>query len=222
MESKKNANKDLHSKSGLFLVVGFCISVGLAITAFEWRFPAESLLNITAREIDDSFDMMKLAVVEPPPPRPMPRPIPIVVATQDDQATPDAPLIDQTSDLGSYTDTIAVAPEPELYEEPVIYAEDPAMPVGGLQAFYTYVALKMKGKYPHTAIALEIEGKVFVEFVVEKDGRLTAARVVKGIGGGCDELALQTVLSAPPWKSARQGGKAVRQRFTLPIFFRLK
>ncbi len=221
MESKKNPNKDLYRKSDLFLIIGFCISVGLVITAFEWRSPGESLLNLTSAAMDDPYELMNVAYVEPPPPQPKPRPINIVVANPD-EPTPDVPLIDQTQDLTIDGDTIAVAPEPELVDDPVLFAEDPAMPVGGLQAFYSFVAQKMKGKYPHTAVELEIEGKVFVEFIVEKDGKLTAARIVKGIGGGCDELALQTVLSAPPWKSARQGGKPVRQRFTLPIFFRLK
>jgi len=221
MEPKKNPDKDLYGKSGLFLVIGFSISVGLVLGAFEWKFPAESVMGLIVSEIDDPFDMMNIKVVDPQPPHPKQHSINIVEAKHDEPPTQEIPSIDLTTDLPSSTDSLVIAPEPETYDEPVNFVEDPAAPLGGLQAFYKYVAQKMKRKYPHAAIELGIEGKVFVEFIVEKDGKLTAAKVLKGIGAGCDELALQTVLSAPPWKSARQGGKPVRQRFTLPIIFKL-
>ncbi len=66
-----------------------------------------------------------------------------------------------------------------------------------------------------------IEGKVFVEFVVDKDGSLTQFIVVKGIGAGCDEEAVRIIQNSPPWSPGKQRGKPVKQRMVLPIFFTL-
>ena len=66
-----------------------------------------------------------------------------------------------------------------------------------------------------------IEGRVFVEFVIGKDGSLSDVRAVKGIGGGCDEEAVRIIQSAPAWNPGKQRGKPVKQRYTLPIVFKL-
>jgi len=66
-----------------------------------------------------------------------------------------------------------------------------------------------------------IEGKVFVEFVIEKDGSITDVKAIKGIGAGCDEEAVRILQSAPNWKPGKQRGKPVRQKMVLPISFKL-
>jgi periplasmic protein TonB len=66
---------------------------------------------------------------------------------------------------------------------------------------------------------MDIEGRVFVQFIVEKDGTMTDVQAIKGIGGGCDEEAIRVVATSPKWKPAKQRGKAVRQRMILPITF---
>ena len=76
-------------------------------------------------------------------------------------------------------------------------------------------------EYPAQARRMGVEGKVFVQFVVDKDGSLTDVKAVKGIGAGCDEEAVEIVKSAPKWKPGKQRGKAVRVRMIIPITFRL-
>jgi protein TonB len=88
-----------------------------------------------------------------------------------------------------------------------------------MQAFYEYVGKKLK--YPAQARRMNIEGKVFVEFVVNRDGSLVDVKVMKGIGAGCDEEAVRVIQSAPAWKPGKQRGKPVRQRMVLPITFKL-
>ncbi|MFM7851827.1 MAG: energy transducer TonB, partial [Flammeovirgaceae bacterium] len=90
-----------------------------------------------------------------------------------------------------------------------------ANPVGGLAAFYKQVSQVIR--YPAKARRNRIEGKVFVQFVVQEDGTLTDFRVIKGIGGGCDEEALRSVMSSPRWQPGKQRGRPVKQRYTLPI-----
>ncbi|MCK5371843.1 MAG: energy transducer TonB, partial [Cyclobacteriaceae bacterium] len=92
-------------------------------------------------------------------------------------------------------------------------------PVGGIKAFYDFVGANLR--YPPRALRMGLEGRVFVEFVVEKDGSLTDIKVVKGIGGGCDDEAVRVISLAPKWNPGKQRGNAVRVRMVLPIMFKL-
>jgi protein TonB len=66
-----------------------------------------------------------------------------------------------------------------------------------------------------------VEGRVFVEFVVNRDGSIVDVKFIKGIGAGCDEEAVRVVQSAPAWKPGKQRGKPVRQKMVIPIIFKL-
>ena len=66
-----------------------------------------------------------------------------------------------------------------------------------------------------------IQGKVFLTFVVERDGSLTDIKVLRGIGGGCDEEAVRVISASPKWQPGMQDGRAVRTQFTVPINFSL-
>ena len=81
--------------------------------------------------------------------------------------------------------------------------------------------IKTNLNYPQEAIDAGVEGKVFVEFCIEKDGTVCDAKVLRGIGYGCDEEALRVVGLMPKWYPGKQRGKAVRVRYTLPINFKL-
>ena len=111
------------------------------------------------------------------------------------------------------------APEEEEVDEIFTIVEDQPTPSGGMSAFYQYVAKKLK--YPAQARRMGIEGKVFVQFVVDKDGSLTEVKAVKGIGAGCDEEAVRVINGAPKWKPGKQRGRAVKVRMILPITFKL-
>ena len=82
--------------------------------------------------------------------------------------------------------------------------------------------LQMNIRYPAEAATKNIQGTVMVEFVVEKDGSISQPRVVKGIGGGCNEESLRVIRLMPKWKPAKQKGKNVRVYYTVPITFRLE
>lgn len=98
--------------------------------------------------------------------------------------------------------------------------EETASPKGGMAAFYKHIGSQLK--YPAVAIRSGVEGKVYVEFIVNHDGSLSDATVVRGIGGGCDEEAVRLIESAPAWNPGKQRGKTVRQKYTLPIQFKLQ
>jgi protein TonB len=94
----------------------------------------------------------------------------------------------------------------------------PAFP-GGDEARIRY--LNENIKYPQMARESGIQGRVFVTFVVEKDGNVTDVRVLRGIGGGCDEEAVRVIKNMPSWNPGKQRGKAVRVQFNMPILFKL-
>ncbi|MFM9839546.1 MAG: TonB family protein [Cyclobacteriaceae bacterium] len=97
--------------------------------------------------------------------------------------------------------------------------EEVATPTGGMISFYDYVRNNLK--YPEQARKLGVEGKVFIEFTVNKDGTISDAIVTKGIGAGCDKEALQVVKESPAWIPAKNEGKIVRQKMVIPIVFKL-
>lgn len=107
--------------------------------------------------------------------------------------------------------------EEEEVEKIFLVVEQPAAPRDGMAAFYKDIGRRIV--YPAPARRMGVEGKVFVEFVVERDGSLTQFQVVKGIGAGCDEEAVRVIREAPSWVPGKQRGKPVRQRMVLPIHF---
>jgi protein TonB len=71
------------------------------------------------------------------------------------------------------------------------------------------------------AVEQETQGKVFVSFVVEKDGTVSNVTVVKGIGGGCDEEAIRVIKKSPRWRPGMQHNLPVRVRYNMPLSFTL-
>ena len=102
-------------------------------------------------------------------------------------------------------------------EEPFAYVERmPSFPDGS-EAMYKYIYDTME--YPATARESKISGQVIVQFVVSADGEIQKAKVVRGIGGGCNEEALRIVNSMPNWNPGMHNGRSVPVTFTLPIKF---
>lgn len=97
--------------------------------------------------------------------------------------------------------------------------DESAEPKNGMDELWDHFAKTIK--YPLEARQKGIEGRVFVEFVVNKDGSISDVVVLKGIGGGCDEEAAKVVALAPPWNPGKQKGQVVRQRMVIPVIFKL-
>lgn len=88
---------------------------------------------------------------------------------------------------------------------------------GGMKAWYKYVSKNLR--YPEMAMDQAKGGKVFLSFVVERDGSITNVQVLKGVGFGMDEEAARVIKKSPKWNPGKQNGKAVRVRFNMPITF---
>lgn len=108
------------------------------------------------------------------------------------------------------------SPAPEIF---TVVEDMPQFP-GGEKAMMLFVANNIK--YPKKALEEGAQGRVIVKFVVNKEGEVVDAKVLKGIGYGCDEEALRVINSMPKWKPGKQRGKAVNVYYTLPVRFELK
>ena len=91
---------------------------------------------------------------------------------------------------------------------------------GGFEALADYIAKSIV--YPEQAKTDEVEGKVFVQFIVEPDGSIGDVTLLRGIGGGCDEEALRVIKAMPQWNPAQFKGKPARSKFQIPLHFVLK
>jgi TonB family protein len=104
-------------------------------------------------------------------------------------------------------------------EEVLLYAEQmPSFP-GGYNAMQQFIVQHIV--YPEKAQKMGIEGKVYVEFIVNKDGSLSNILVKRGIGHGCDEAVIDLVRSMPKWEPARVSGRPERLKTSIPIIFKL-
>ena len=110
---------------------------------------------------------------------------------------------------------VATSKKDTVYQ---IAEEMPVFP-GGEQAMMKFVAENIN--YPQEAKDKEIAGRVFVSFVVEKDGSVDEVKVMRGIGGGCDEEVVRVVKAMPKWKPGKQEGKPVRVNYMMPFNFKL-
>ena len=123
--------------------------------------------------------------------------------------------------LAQHPDSLRMDTIEEVVEQELFGMIPETMPSfrGGEQKLFEFIGKNVV--YPQEAIDAGIEGKVFVEFYIEKDGTVCDAKVLRGIGYGCDEEALRVIGLMPKWSPGKQRGKAVRVRYTLPINFKL-
>ena len=101
----------------------------------------------------------------------------------------------------------------------LVKPDEPARPVGGTEAFFTWI--QENQKYPALARQRKVQGRVMMEFIVEKDGSLVEPKVIKRLGSGLDEEALRLIKTAPKWTPARYQGQPMKQKMVLPVVFQL-
>jgi protein TonB len=226
-EPKKYPRADLERIKPLMLSIGLVITMLLVVTAFEWKTYYRKEVKAIARSSNTFEEMAEVPQTEiPPPPPPVLQQPRIVEVPNEEEIKDDIKVefdIDVTDKTTIQEITVIETPKIEEPEEEAdkifLVVEQTATPKGGMAAFYKFIADNIR--YPAQARRMGIEGKVFVEFVVDRDGSLTQFTVVKGIGAGCDEEAIRVLKTAPPWNPGKQRGKPVRQRMVIPILFKL-
>lgn len=225
MEAKKSPKADLERKRTVFVQIGLIISLAAILLAFEWKTYDVEKIQFDARQAENvEEEMIEITQQNKPPPPPAPPPTTTLInIVQDDVEVMDDIIIDaeatQFTEIPTYTPP-AVVEEEEVAEAEIftVVEDQPSFP-GGDEARIRF--LQENIKYPQMARESGIQGTVYVTFVVEKNGAVTDVRVLRGIGGGCDEEAVRVIKAMPKWQPGKQRGKPVRVQFNMPIKFTL-
>ncbi|GAA4838704.1 energy transducer TonB [Algivirga pacifica] len=218
---KKYNSVDVSKYSSLLMLIGLSLSLLITLVAFEYPTYDEKSQEETAGALvmdeEETFEIPPTQQQPPPPPK---------ITAPKIQEVKDEEEIKEDLDIQFFEEPEEDAvieefePEEEEVEDEIFeIVEEEAQPAGGLGAFYKWVGKNMK--YPAQARRMGVEGKVYVSFVVDKDGSLTDIKVVRGIGAGCDEEAVRVLKKAKKWSPGKQRGRAVKSRRVLPIAFKL-
>jgi periplasmic protein TonB len=223
---KKTDKADLENKKVFFLEIGLVIALAFTLLAFEHKtYEKQSFEKITRIADDATEEMIEITQQEktPPPPAPPQQTTIIQIVDNDVQIDEEIDIdveADQNTEVKEYV-PVEINKSEEEAEEVQIFTVVESMPSfpGGEAARIQF--LNDNIKYPQMARESGIQGRVFVTFVVERDGSVTDVKVLRGIGGGCDEEAVRVIQNMPKWEPGKQRGKPVRVQFNMPILFKL-
>ncbi|TVR18881.1 MAG: energy transducer TonB [Balneolaceae bacterium] len=217
MIERKKPDADLRNYYTVYLELGLIITLVIFIVAVRIDItslgPEEIVLD--EQEVIEMEEIIQTRQIETPPPPPR-QPVPVEVPN--DEIIEDVDIdIGGDLDLGG---ALSMPPPPppaedEPEEDFFVVVEDMPELIGGL------AELQRQIRYPEMARRAGIEGRVYIQFIVNERGDVEDPRVIRGIGGGADEEALR-VVSQAKFRPGMQRGRPVRVQYSLPIFFRLQ
>ena len=229
MQPKKTEKADLEKRRGLYLEIGLVVVLVAALVAFNVKSYDTKKIEVTQRTADDEIEEQIIQTQDdtpPPPPPPEPEVVTTEVNIIDNEAESENELsIDVFEKMEKQENIeivqVTVDQEEEEIEDEIfqVVEQDPEYP-GGVDALYKFIQQNLK--YPQLAKENNITGRVFVTFVVEKDGSVSNVKAARDIGGGCGAEAVRVIKSMPKWTPGKQRGKAVRAAYTLPVNFVLQ
>lgn len=232
MEAKKSQKADLENKKGLFIEIGLVTILALVLVAFNLRSTENSDSGLATQMISDEMEEEVIQTEEEQQQEPEPEPeqpepevtTELEIVDNDAEIENELGIVDAGDDASKQQEEVVVTDvggEEEVVEEEIfVFVEKYPEYPGGEAALYEYLGKNIQ--YPEIARDNGITGTVVIKFVVEKDGSITKASILREIGGGCGKEALRIVNSMPKWKPGMQSGKPVRTEFTLPVQFQLQ
>ena len=226
MDKRKTQKSDLEGKQMIFIEIGLVVALAVSLLAFEWKKYDISKVEIAGRDAVELVEELVLQTkqeVKPPPPKQMVQTTTLLNIVEN-KVEVETDIMINVED-----DNTAPLPEwvaPEIGEEVIDEAEiflivekDPTFP-GGDAARLKY--LRDNVKYPQMARESGIQGTVFLSFVIEPSGAVSNVKVLRGIGGGCDEEAVRVIKNMPKWSAGEQRGQKVRVQFSMQVKFTLQ
>jgi len=215
MIERKKPQADLRSYYTVLLELGLLLALVVFIVAVkvEIRSEAPEEIQLSEQEIVEMEEIVQTRQMETPPPPPRP---PVPVEVPNDEIIEDID-INIDADLALEGPLNLPPPPPPAEEEEDFFTVVENMPelIGGL------AGLQRNITYPEMARKAGIEGRVFLQFIVNERGEVENPRVIRGIGGGCDEEALKAIKKAK-FKPGLQRGRPVRVQYNLPVVFKLQ
>ena len=228
MEVKKSPKADLEGKKTTWLLVGFVLILAAMFVAFEWTERDKQVTTDTGIT-EPIFEEEMIPITEqeekvaPPPPEvaPINETLEIVADDADVEET----VIASSEETGKavevkYVPVTVVEEEPEEQTIFEVVEQMPEFPNGGMAGLMQFLSKNIK--YPTIAQENGTQGRVTVQFVVNKDGSIVDAKVIRGVDPYLDKEALRVIGTMPKWKPGMQRGKPVRVKYTVPVMFRLQ
>lgn len=228
METKKTPKANLESKRPTWLLVGYVTVLAFMFVAFEWtrdvRVDTSGRITENVFEQDMEIPLTRQPEVTPPPP-PQVTPINDVLTIIDDDATAEETNFASLEETGEdvVIKHIPVTVDEEVVMEDdifVVVEENPQFPNGGTAGLLQYLGKNIK--YPTIPQENGTQGRVTVQFVVNKDGSIVDVKVIRGVDPYLDKEAVRVISTMPKWIPGKQRGVPVRCKFTVPVTFKLQ
>ena len=227
MEVKKTPKADLESKKTVFLQIGLVVVLSLVLVAFEWT---STDVNVDFSLQDEDIEVEEEIIpitrqeeVKPPPPPPPPAVADILNIVEDDvELDEELEIMDTEMSQEDIVDFSNMVFEEETRDEGEIFMiveEMPEFP-GGPEALQRYLSQSVR--YPVLAQENGIQGRVYIQFVINQNGEVTNATILRGVDPSLDREALRVVEAMPKWKPGKQRNRPVRVSYTVPINFVLQ
>ncbi len=227
MEIKKAPKADLEEKKSLFFEIGLVLALAVLLFAFEWKSSTgevSTFQTVPEEQVEEEIIPITQQMLKPPPPPPPAPKLTDLMEITDDASSIDEDLeildaeddsenkpVENPSDFGEYGDE--ETGDDDIFQ---IVEDVPTFPLGDVSKW-----IAKNVKYPQIAAENGVQGKVFMNFVIEKDGSITDVKVLRGVDPALDKEAIRVIKSMPKWKPGKQRGKPVRVSFNLPIVFQL-
>ena len=235
MQLKKNEKVDLTKNSSLYFVIGLATILFISWQAIEWKTYEKDLYGYEALNVDDEDDE-EIPITEqlktPPPPPPPPPPAPEVIEIVEDEEEVEETVIESTeTDEDEIVEIVEVEEEYDDVDVPFAVIEDvPIFP--GCEkvskserrnCFQEKMNKHIRKNFRYTEIAQEmgIQGRVYVNFIIAKDGQITNIRM-RGPDKNLEKEAKRIIAKLPNMTPGKQRGRPVRVPFSIPITFRLQ
>ena len=230
MEVKKSPKADLENKKSTWLLIGYVIVLAFMFVSFEWT-KRDVKIDMSQAVADLVFEEeIEIPITEqpematPPPPPEAPAIVETLTIVDDDMDI-ESTEIASSEETGQAVEIAYVPPtvEEEEVEEQEIFEvveQMPEFPNGGMAGLMQYLSKNIK--YPTIAQENGTQGRVTVQFVVNKDGSIVDAKVLRGVDPYLDKEAVRVIMGMPKWKPGMQRGKPVRVKYTVPVMFRLQ
>ena len=229
MEIKKSEKANLENKKLLFVEIGLVISLAITLFAFEWTSKETNVATLDDNtQVVLEEEIIPITQETPPPPPAAPK-IPILsdqIDIVDDEIELDDDMFMNLEDDASLGVEIMdyVVVEEEVVEEEAIpfqlVEENPSFQGGDANQFSKWVNQRLV--YPEIAKENGVQGRVTLQFTVEKDGSVTKVKVLRGVDPSLDKEAVRVVSQSPKWKPGKQRDRAVPVPYTFPVIFQLR
>lgn len=220
MQPKKHPKSDLERQRFSFFKIGLIAVLALVWMALEWKSYEKSPFdfgNLMMDDVEEEIIPPTFPKEKPPPPPPPPSPPEPI--DDDKKIEKEYKVKDESINENTEIEPI---PEVEVFEEPDIFISVEEMPSFGKGYADLMKYLSNCIKYPVMAKDIGIEGTVYLKFVVDEKGEIANVIVQRGLGSGCDKVAVSCVKNMPKWNPGKQRGMPVKVWFSLPVKFRLR